>query len=338
MNPLNFKGSMAIINAPIAGISDSPSRKIARKMGADFTVSELVSAEGTIRNGKCSLDLMRFDDSERPIGIQLFGSNPVSMADAARKAEELDPDFIDLNFGCPARKVVGKNGGSSVLRDLKLLEDIIEGVVKAVAKPVSIKIRSGWDSDSLVYLEAGKIAEGCGAKAITLHARTRAQGFSGEADWSHIARLKQSVGIAVIGNGDIFKPQDAIDMFERTGCDAVMVGRAAIGNPWIFKRIKHLVATGEHVPEPSIEERLNMALEHFDSTLDYYGYPHGMYKMRTRIAWYVKGLPDASRFREMINKEESSEKVKELIREYRDKLVSSCNVKHGASRTYFTLA
>jgi len=313
MNPINFKNSMAIIYAPIAGVSDSPSRKLARSFGADITVSELVSSEGIIRNGRKTLELVRFDDSERPFGIQIFGANPHSMAEAAKTMERLNPDFIDINFGCPARKVVGKNGGSSILRNLKLLQEIVENIVKAVNLPVTVKMRSGWDDNSLIYLEAGRIIEGCGANAITLHPRNKAQGFNGKADWSQILELKEAVNIAVIGNGDIFTPPDAIKMFEQTGCDAVMIGRGSLGNPWIFQRIKQLRQSNTLPPEPTLRQKIETALNHFDMTVAHYGLPNGIFIMRSRFGWYLKGLPGASKIRSVLNKLESPSEIKDLL-------------------------
>ncbi|UCC79668.1 MAG: tRNA dihydrouridine synthase DusB [Candidatus Zixiibacteriota bacterium] len=312
----NFKLSKAIVYAPLAGISDSPSRKLAVRFGADMTVSELISSEGIIRNSKKTLELAGFDNSERPIGLQLFGANPDSMAEAARILSSLNPDFIDLNFGCPARKVVGKNGGSSVLRNLKLFKEIVNQVINAVDLPVTVKMRSGWDSRNLTYMEAGKIAEDCGAAAVTLHSRTRAQGFTGKADWSQIAQLKNELTIPVIGNGDIKNVTDVKLMFDQTGCDGVMLGRVSIGNPWIFRRIKEYLKSGNIPPEPSFRERINLALEHFDMTLDEFGIPRAIYKMRSRFAWYLKGMPEASIIRARINRSRSVEEIKEIILGY----------------------
>jgi nifR3 family TIM-barrel protein len=312
----NFKKSKMILYAPLAGISDSPSRKIATRFGADMTVSELISSEGIIRSGKRTLELAKFDDSERPIGLQLFGANPRSMAESAKILSSYNPDFIDLNFGCPARKVVGKNGGSAILKDLKLLEKIIKKVVESVNIPVTVKMRSGWDMQSLVYLEAGKISRDCGAAAVTLHPRTRAQGFSGEADWTQIAELKNELEIPVIGNGDIRDVIDARRMFDKTGCDGIMLGRASIGNPWIFRRIKEYLKTGEVPPEPSIAERVTLALEHFDMTLAEFGTSRGIYKMRSRFAWYLKGFPGASAVRAKINRTKEVNEIKDLLLNY----------------------
>ncbi len=320
MIPENFKMSKAIIYAPLAGISDSLARKIARNHGADMTISELISSEGIIRGGEKTLEIARFNQSERPLGLQIFGSKPESMAESATILASLSPDFIDINFGCPARKVVGKNGGSSVLKDLSLLKRIVAMVVKAVDIPVTVKMRSGWDSGSLTYLEAGKIIEDCGAAAVTLHPRTKVQSFTGRADWSQIAELKQSLKIPVIGNGDISSPEDAGRMFSETGCDAIMVGRAAIGNPWIFNRIKEYLNTGEVPPEPTPRQRMTLALEHFDSMIDKFGVPRGVFKMRAVFCWYFRGLPGISEIRFRINRMISPEEIKVTISSYLETL------------------
>jgi len=312
--------SKAIIYAPLAGISDSPSRKLAVRFGADMTVSELISSEGVIRNGARTLELAKFENSERPIGLQLFGADPDSMAEAAKILSSFNPDFIDINFGCPARKVVRKNGGSSILRNLNLFKKIVKKIVNAIDLPVTVKMRSGWDSRSLTYLEAGKIAEDCGAAAVTLHPRTRAQGFSGKADWTQIAELKNEIKIPVIGNGDIKDVADAKLMFDLTGCDGIMLGRVSIGNPWIFRRIKEYLKTGEIPPEPPIAERLDLALKHFDMTLDEFGIPHGIFKMRSRFSWYLKGMPGASTIKGRINRSQSAEEIRCLINSYVEEL------------------
>jgi nifR3 family TIM-barrel protein len=320
MNPPNFKESKAVIYAPLAGISDSPSRKIARRFGADITVSELISAEGVIRNGKGTLDLARFDDDERPFGLQLFGNNPESMALAAKRLSELDPDFIDINFGCPARKIVSKNGGSSILKDLKLMEMIISKMVNTINIPVTVKIRSGWKEKTPVYLEAGRIIQDCGASAVTLHPRYTTQGFDGKADWSQISEMKQALAIPVIGNGDISTPEDAKRMFDQTGCDAIMIGRASIGNPWIFQGVKEYLSAGNILPPPTARQRIELALEHLKMNIDYYGLPAGIYKMRSRFCWYIKGLPEASRIRGRLVRMESQSEIRDLLYKYLEEM------------------
>lgn len=315
--------SQSIIYAPMAGFSDSPTRRIAKSYGADLVISGLISAEAVIRESRRSRDLARFDNSERPIGIQIFGANPESMARAARELADLAPDFIDINFGCPVRKVVEKNGGSSVLKDLPLLEQIARAVIAAVDIPVTVKIRAGWDLNSLVFLEAGRIIEDTGAVAITLHPRTKVQGFSGHADWNLIAQLKETVTIPVIGNGDIFSPQDARSMLDETGCDAVMIGRAALGYPWIFEQIRRYLDHGELIPSPTPVERIDQALEHFQTMIDFYGLPHAVYRMRAHFCYYLKGIPGAAPVKAEINRQLLPSRITELLQEFRDSLAGN---------------
>lgn len=321
----------------MAGISDSPARRIAREFGADFVVAGLISSEGLLRNSTRTRQLAAFDSSERPIGLQIFGAKPDSMAKAAQMLAENNPDFIDINFGCPVRKIVEKNGGSSVLKDLSVMESIVGAVVKAVHLPVTVKMRTGWDSESLVYLDAGKVAENGGASAITLHPRTRAQGFSGKADWASIARLKQTVAIPVIGNGDISCPQDVECMFDETGCDAVMIGRASLGNPWIFKRTRHFLSAGELLPEPSAGERIEAAIRHFGMMIDYYGPVVSVYRMRTQLSWYLKGLPNSTAVRARINQMVTPQEVRDTLLKYRDNLAENSSVADSVIPNYIGL-
>ncbi len=304
----------------MSGISDSVGRRLARNFGADITISELISSEGLVRGCNRTWDLTGFHNSERPIGLQIFGAKPAVMALAASKLMSLKPDFIDLNFGCPARKIVGKNGGSSILRNLDLLGDIVSAVVKAVDIPVTAKMRSGWNNDELTYLRAGMVIEEAGAAAVTIHPRTKEQGFSGRADWSVIKRLKEKINIPVIGNGDISDPQDAGRMFDETGCDAVMVGRGSICNPWIFKRIKYHLETGQILPEPSCGERIDLALVHFEMAIEHYGLPRAVFMMRSQFCWYLRGLQGSAEIRREINRLLSPSEIKKLLAKYRDGL------------------
>ncbi|UCE23628.1 MAG: tRNA dihydrouridine synthase DusB [Candidatus Zixiibacteriota bacterium] len=287
------------ILAPLAGVSNGPFRALAINAGAAMTFTEMVSSEGIIRNQKRTLSMMKFGSNEQPIAVQLFGANPDVMGRAAEiTAKQFSPDLIDINFGCPARKVVRKNGGAAVLKDLQLTRDIITATVEgARSTPVSIKIRTGWDEDNPVHIEVGHIAQDCGAEVITLHARSRSSGFSGKADWSAIKALKEAVDIAVIGNGDIASPQDARRMFEETGCDAVMVGRAAMGNPFIFAQINHYLETGNLPDEPEIGDRIDMARNHARLVVQHFGEERGMKMMRRYLGWYVKGFRGASELR-----------------------------------------
>lgn len=324
---LNFTGSKAIIFAPMAGISDSPSRKIAKEFDVDVVVSELISAEGLIRDCSRTWHLAQFDNSERPIGLQIFGARPESMALAASKLATLEPDFIDINFGCPAPKIVGKNGGSSILKDLGLLKTIVQNVVNAVTLPVTVKMRAGWDKSDLTYIEAGKIIEDCGAAAITLHPRTKVQGFSGKSEWKMITELKQAVKIPVIGNGDISTPEDAARMFAETECDAVMIGRAAMGNPWIFSRTKHYLTTGQILPEPGAANKIDMALKHYDMMIEYYGLPSAVFKMRSQFCYYLRGLPGSAEIKPIIMRLLSPDEIKDTLLKYRDTLGKNSDIR-----------
>jgi len=243
--------------------------------------------------------MMAFKPDEQPIGIQLFGANPESLGKAAQiTVSDFGPDLIDVNLGCPVRKVVNKNGGAAILKDLTLTEEIIDAVVAGAGRtPVTIKLRTGWDEQHPVYLEVGDIACKHGVAAITLHARSRSGGFSGQADWGAIGRLKQAVDIPVIGNGDIRTPEDARRMIDETGCDAIMVGRAAMGDPLLFGHIQHFLETGEKLPAVTITERLEVARQHARLMIDDCGEERGALKMRKFLAWYVKGCPGAAALR-----------------------------------------
>lgn len=285
--------------APLAGVSNRPFRVMAIKAGAAMTYTEMVSSEGIIRNQSKTMEFMEFKSDEQPLGIQLFGANPESMKEAAEiTVRNNNPDLIDINFGCPVKKVVNKNGGAAVLKDILLTEDIIRATVEGAGEtPVTIKIRTGWDDQSPVFEQVGEIAQKAGAKAITLHARSRAKGFSGTADWTSIKKLKETVDIPVIGNGDIKTPQDVKQMIDETGCDAVMLGRAAMGNPFIFGQINHYLETGEMLDEPTIQEKFEMAKLHARLMAEQFGEERGAKMMRRYLGWYVKGFRGASELR-----------------------------------------
>jgi tRNA-dihydrouridine synthase B len=316
----NFIKNNAIVYAPMAGITDSPARKLAKRFGADIVISGLISAEGVIRNSVKTWDLARFHNSERPIGLQIFGANPQSMAGAAAALSTLKPDFIDINFGCPARKIVGKNGGSSVLRDLKLLEKIVISVVKSIDIPVTVKMRAGWDTNELTFLEAGKIIEDCGVAALTFHPRTRMQGFAGKSDWKLISILKERISIPIIGNGDIFTPEDARRMLIETGCDAIMIGRGSLGNPMLFKRIKRLLEYNELIPEQSGVQCIDLALEHFEMMIEHFGLPHSVYKMRSQFCYYLRGLQGSAEIKTAVNRLQAPSEIRALLLDYRNSL------------------
>jgi nifR3 family TIM-barrel protein len=309
-----------LVLAPLAGIADSTFRLICIEKGASLAYTEMVSADGLMRGNDRTIALLSFVEAERPIGIQLFGSEPSTMAKAAEKALAFSPDFVDLNFGCPARKVVGRQAGCALLNNLALLRTIASSVVSAVDVPVTAKIRSGWDSKTINADKVSGMLEDCGVKAVAVHARSRAEKFRGKADWDVIARVKSSVSIPVIGNGDVTAPEDAVRMLEQTGCDAVMIGRGALGNPWVFSRTRHLLSTGEPFPLPSVSERLEQLLGHLALMQRKAGEDSLALAMRKHVGWYTKGLPGSSRLRQKTNQVSSWSEMRRLIVEFASSL------------------
>lgn len=303
-----------LILAPLAGWTDSPFRRLCKRYGADILVSEMVSADGIVRTQSKTFDLVRFSELERPIGIQLFGSEPDILAEAARKVSEFLPDFIDLNFGCPARKVVKKGAGAALLKDLRLSGRIARAVVQATTIPISAKIRSGWDS--LVAVEASQILEQSGVSFLTVHPRTQKMLFTGHADWSVIASVKRAVSIPVIGNGDIGNAADAESLLQQTSCDGVMIGRAARGNPWIFREIRARLEQGVALPRPSVIQRIEMALEHLDLAHRDMDASDSAFSIRKHLAFYLKGLPNATELRALLFRMKVIEEMKGVLQEY----------------------
>lgn len=306
-----------ILLAPMAGVTDYSFRILCKEMGAGVVYSEFVSAHGIIRENEKTLDMIRFTEEERPIGIQIFGDSPDVMSKAARKvADQFQPDIIDINYGCPVPKVTKKGAGSAALKDLCLMDDLTSAVVEAVPElPVTVKMRAGWDMSNIVAIEAGPRLEKIGVKAITLHPRTTKQSYKGSANWKWIAELKQAVSIPVIGNGDIKKPDDVVRMFEETNCDAVMVGRASLGNPWFFKQITALLNGTSFPPVPSTEERIAMCKRHLDLLLESRGEHIGTNLMRKQFGWYIKGFPDASSLRQSLVMAADKEEMEKLLDE-----------------------
>ncbi|MFO7768666.1 MAG: tRNA dihydrouridine synthase DusB [bacterium] len=302
--------------SPMAGVTDTVYRRLCRRMGADALYTEFVSSEGIVRNNRRTLEMITFHEEERPLGIQIFGGDPEVVARAAREAWEEDPDLIDINFGCPAKKVTKNMAGCAILRDMGLYRDVVAAVVESVPGIVTVKIRAGWDEENLVYIEAARIAAEEGARAVALHPRTRVQGYSGRADWDRITRLVEESPIPVIGNGDLFEPRDIRAMLEETGCAAVMVARGAIGNPWIFQRTREYLRTGTVPSPPDVEERLGVALEHARLSMEHKGEVRGLREMRKHVADYTKGLWCGARLREAIYGIEEYGAMEELIEEY----------------------
>lgn len=310
--------------APQAGVSESPFRRLCRRFGADVVVSEFVSAEGIRRGNERTLDYLRFDEDERPIGVQIFGADPRAMAEAAAFVHDtFGPDFIDINFGCPVKKVVKRNGGSGCLRDLDLVRRIVRAVADAIPIPTTVKIRSGFDQESRDPVRIGRACEEAGARAITLHPRTRSEMYSGEADWSEIRALKEAVGVPVIGNGDIRMGRDARRMHEETGCDAIMIARGSHGDPWLFRQARAAL-TGEDIPpDPDVDERFRICLEHAENAIAFGGRPErAIIEFRKHLGWYTKGLPAGRDLRQELFQARTLDEVRERLGEYHDRHLS----------------
>ena len=302
--------------APMAGVTDLPFRILCKEMGCGLVYSEMVSAKGILYDNKNTTELLEVDPKERPVAVQLFGSDPEILGAMAKKIEPYPIDIIDVNMGCPAPKIVKNGEGSCLMKTPELVGEIVKSLVESQSKPVTIKFRKGFDDDHINAVEIAKIAEANGASAVAVHGRTREQYYSGKADWDIIKQVKAAVNIPVIGNGDVFSPEDAKNLLDHTGCDAIMVGRGAQGNPWIFKRILHYLQTGELLPEPTAEEKVEKALRHSQMLIDYKGEYIGVREMRKHMAWYMKGLPGAAELRGKLNHAETMEQLEELLRGY----------------------
>ncbi|MBD3392905.1 MAG: tRNA dihydrouridine synthase DusB [Chitinivibrionales bacterium] len=305
-----------LILAPLAGIAEPVFRSICRRAGADAVLSEMVSAEGICRGARNTEELLAFEPHERPLGIQLFGARPTSLARAAEYVEShARPDFIDLNSGCPVPKIVRKNGGAALLKDPALFASILSAMTKKVSTPVTVKIRSGWREHEWVDVDCARIAEDCGAAAIIVHARSRSMGFRNHAYWERIALVKEAVRIPVVGNGDVVDGASARAMFEQTGCDAVMIGRAALGNPWVFSRI-HSELRGDTPPRVTVDMRRETAARHLRSYRQRYGEKRAAREMKKHIAWYIKGMPGVAGIRRRVFAAQSTFHLEEIIEDY----------------------
>ncbi|MEQ1858167.1 MAG: tRNA dihydrouridine synthase DusB [Longimicrobiales bacterium] len=312
-------GSTPLYLAPQAGVSESPFRRLCRRFGADVVVSEFVSAAGIVRDSPRSHGYLRFDDAERPIGIQIFGADPVVMADAAALvAEVYAPDYIDINFGCPVKKVVKRNGGSGCLRDLDLVEGIIRAVDAATPLPTTVKIRSGFDESTRDPVGIALRCQDAGARVLCLHPRTRADMYGGHARWSEIRAVVEALEIPVIGNGDIVTGEDARRMRDETGCAAVMIARGSHGDPWIFRSARAALDGLPEPPEPGVEERFAVCLEHARNSIAFENDPRrAVIDFRKHLGWYTKGLPDGRRLRTELFQVTSLDQVEEMLARYR---------------------
>lgn len=312
-------GRVPLYLAPQAGVSESPFRRLCRRFGADVVVSEFVSAEGLVRRNDRTLDYLRFLPDERPIGVQIFGADPGRMAEAAAFVEETArPDFLDINFGCPVKKVVKRNGGSGCLRDLPLVARIVRAVRAAIRIPTTVKIRSGFDQQSRDPVRIGRVCEDAGAEVVTLHPRTRTEMYSGRADWEEIRALKEALRIPVIGNGDIRSGEDAARMREETGCDGIMIARGSHGYPWLFGQARAALRGEPIPPAPGLEERIAICLEHAENAIAFGGsHARALIEFRRHLGWYVKGLPSGRELRQTLFRAESLDDVRETLERYR---------------------
>lgn len=283
--------------APMASVADKSYRLLCKEFGASYLVSEMISSKGLCFGDKKTARLCEIENGERPMALQIFGEEPVYMGKAAYILNKYKPDIIDINMGCPVPKIVGNGSGSALMKSTRTALEIAEETVKNANCPVTVKIRAGWDNDSINAVEFAKALEQTGISAIAIHGRTRSQMYSGQADWDIIKQVKKAVSIPVIGNGDVKCPEDCKAMYEQTNCDLVMIGRGSYGKPWIFHEVKHYLETGQKLPEISLEEKMSVMLRHGRMLCKYKGEKQGMKEMRKNVAWYIKGLPGSARMR-----------------------------------------
>ncbi|MBX6332054.1 MAG: tRNA dihydrouridine synthase DusB [Gemmatimonadaceae bacterium] len=316
--PFPLPHAVPLYLAPMAGVSESPFRQLCRRFGADVVVTEFLSAEGIRRENEATLAKLRFGPEERPIGVQIFGADPAAMGEAAALVTDVfAPEFIDINFGCPVKKVVKRNGGSGCLKDLGLVADVIRAVVRSTHLPVTVKIRSGWSEEMRDPVTIALRCQDAGARVLTLHPRTRTQMYTGSARWDEIAAVVQALDIPVLGNGDIKTPHDALRMHQQTGCAGIMIARGSFGQPWIFTQARALLAGEPMPPAPPVEERFAIAIEHAKMAEAYENDPRGAaIEFRKHLGWYVKGLPCSAELRRTLHQVESLSAIEDIFGEY----------------------
>jgi len=315
-----------LVLAPMAGVTDRPFRQLCREHGAGLAVSEMVTSDVSLFASRKTVRRLDHAGEDKPISVQIVGNNPARMAQAAKVNVDHGAQIIDINMGCPKKKVCKAAAGSALLQDEDLVQRILDGVVGAVEVPVTLKIRTGWDLHNRNGVRIAQIAEQAGIAALAVHGRTRSCGFSGEAEYDTIARVKQSVSIPVFANGDIDSPQKAQQVLEHTGADAVMIGRAAQGRPWIFREIAHYLATGEQIAEPDPAWIRDVLLAHLDNLYGFYGKEHGVKVARKHIAWYSKTQPGAGAFRQQVNRAETTQEQSRLIKDYFNSLPTTGDI------------
>ncbi len=303
-----------VILAPMSGVTDLPFRKLVKRSGAGLVVSEMIASQAMIRATRDSLKMSTNCAEEFPMAVQLAGCEPAVMAEAARLNADRGAALIDINFGCPVKKVVNKYAGSAIMRDEKLAGRILEATVKAVSLPVTLKMRTGWDAQNRNAPRLARIAEDCGIRMISVHGRTRCQMYGGSADWAFVRQVKDAVRLPVVVNGDITRPQDARRALRESGADGVMIGRGACGRPWFLRQVMSFLAEGTLSPAPTLRDQLALVLEHYEAMLSHYGIDRGIKIARKHLGWYAKGLPKAAEFRAAVNREGDPEKARELIR------------------------
>lgn len=311
MKIANLSLANNIILAPMAGISDLPYRRVMKEAGAALVTTEMISAKGLLHDGKRTFELLKTCDEEQPLAAQIFGGEASSLAEAARIVSP-HAGVIDINMGCPVKKVISGGAGAALMQAPSMVGQIVSAIRKATDRPLTVKIRSGWDSSSVNFLEIGRIAVDEGADAVTLHPRTRSQGFSGQADWDQITQLKSALTVPVIGSGDIFTAEDGLRMLEQTDCDAIMIGRGGYGNPWLIRDIAAM-QKGEQLPYPEPAERLATVRRHLEYFLEYFGEHKALFHMRKHLCWYSRGLPGAAAFRAAVNRTGSLDDLREQM-------------------------